>query len=313
MPARRGERHRSLGLPSRAMPRTDELLAHLDGIVHPSRFRRLRPQRAAGPRRDDDAPVRTVATAVSANAETFRRAIAEGRRAARRPPRPALGRPAAALRPDRPARACSSCSTPSSPWPPTTCRSTATRSSATARCWPGRSARARGGRSRSTRASRSASPRSCPRRSRRRSSSRACATPRGREPLAFLAGPPQVRTRRDRDRRRRRPPRRRDAPRASTPSSRASPPSALMARAQEGGCTSSPPGTTRPRPSACGPSATQLAAALRRPPRVRRRAEPDLGTASRKTGTAVHIVRPARYMCRTSLTTQEAAARWPIT
>lgn len=69
---------RALGLPSRAMPRTAALLAHLDGIVHSSRFRDYGPNGLQVPGRDDDAPVRTVATAVSANAETFRRAIAEG-------------------------------------------------------------------------------------------------------------------------------------------------------------------------------------------------------------------------------------------
>ena len=60
------------------MPRTDELLAHLDGIVHPSRFQDYGPNGLQVPGAADDAPVRTVATAVSANAETFRRAIAEG-------------------------------------------------------------------------------------------------------------------------------------------------------------------------------------------------------------------------------------------
>jgi dinuclear metal center YbgI/SA1388 family protein len=60
------------------MPRTDELLAHLDGIVHPSSFRDYGPNGLQVPGPDDAADVRTVATAVSANAETFRRAIAEG-------------------------------------------------------------------------------------------------------------------------------------------------------------------------------------------------------------------------------------------
>ena len=54
------------------------LLAHLDGIVHSSRFRDYGPNGLQVPGRDDDAPVRTVVTAVSANAETFQRAIAEG-------------------------------------------------------------------------------------------------------------------------------------------------------------------------------------------------------------------------------------------
>ena len=134
---------RAFGLPSRAMPRTDELLAHLDGILHSSRFRDYGPNGLQVPGADDDAPVRTVVTAVSANAETFRRAIAEGAELLvvhhgllwGGPPQPYS-------KPVWPGRGCSSCSTQAWPWPPTTCPWTGTRSSATAPCWPGRSARA---------------------------------------------------------------------------------------------------------------------------------------------------------------------------
>ena len=98
-----------------------------------------------------------------------RRAVRAGGRgagrAAARPPRPVLGLRRAARSTRRSSAACRSCSTPASPWPPTTCRSTPTPSSATTPCSRERWARSSSSRSPHHRgASRSASSRRSPRR-----------------------------------------------------------------------------------------------------------------------------------------------------